>query len=318
MLIMKKILGIFLVNIILLVFAVFIAEGTVWVCENLRMKACGEKYIGVWPIPFHPGIKTFNPDFDYYPNPQEGWGRATEGLNYKKPPIVVFGCSYVYGYLLDKNQTLTYKLAHKSKRPVYSRAFQGWGIQHMLYQVRQDKFYNHVKEPQYAVFVMMFDHFRRLYSINFLSGHLLNEEQNLRYKLKDGKLIQITNSNPFFNFIKRSYVINKFHQAYVNNVILKPKNYENYSKFALEHFIESKEEMQKHWKNTKYIVLYYNKFYNDDKFTKSLEEKGFQVISLPDLTNADLDDDKYKIKDGHPNESAWDLISDKLIKTLRL
>ncbi len=315
---MKNFFRIFLINLILFILFIFLAEGIVWTCENLRMKAHHEKYIGVWPIPFHPGVKPFQMDIDYYPNIKEGWGRETEGLNYKKPPIVVFGCSYVYGYLLNKDQTFTYKLAHKSKRPVYSRAYQGWSIQHMLYQVRQNKFYKYVPEPEYAIYVLMHDHFRRLYSINFLSGHLLNEEQNLRYKLKNGKLIQITNSNPVLNFIKRSYVINKFHQVYVNNVILSPKNYDNYSKFVLEHFIESKQEMQKHWKNTKYIVLYYDPLYNEDKFTKSLEDNGFEVIDIQKLTNVDLYDDKYKISDGHPNEKAWELISDKLIKQLNL
>ncbi len=315
---MKRIFGIILINLSVLFVLAFIIEGFVWGCENLRMKAHHEKYMGVWPIPFHPGVKSFNIDLDYYPNPKEGWGRATEGLNYKKPPIVVFGCSFVYGYLLDKNQTITYKLAHKAKRPVYSRAFQGWSIQHMLYQVRQDKFYKHVPEPEYAVYIMMFDHFRRIYSINFLSGHLLNEERNLRYKLKDGKLIQITDSNPIFNFIKRSYAVNKLHQAYINNIVLKPANYDNYSKFALEHFIESKQEMQKHWKNTKYVVLYYNSFYNQEKFTKELEKNGFEVIYLPELVQADLDEEQYKIPDGHPNEKAWDIISDALIKKLKL
>lgn len=315
---MRKFFKILLINIFIFIFLIFLADGIIWLYENFKLKPYGQTYIGKWPIPFHSGVKHFQMDLDYYPNPNEGWGRETEGLNYKKKPVVFFGCSYVYGYLLDKDQTLTYKIAANAKRPVYSRAFQGWGIQHMLYQVRQQKFYDQVQEPEYAIFLMMFDHFRRLYSINLMSANMLNEERALRYKIKDDTLVEITDSNPFLNSAKRLYLINKLHQAYVKHIILREDNYDEYSRFALKHFIESKQEMEKHWKNTKYIVLYYNDFYNEDEFTKALEDNGFQVISLPALTNVDLEDEKYKITDGHPSEEAFEIISQALIKELKL
>lgn len=316
---MKKILSILAVNIILILFSLFLIDGIIWVCENLRMKIYNEEFFVKLPIPFHPGVKPFYMDLDFYPNPEEGWGRYPVGLDYKKQPIVLFGDSFAYGFQLEDTQTFFYKLSHITKRPVYIRAVPGWGIQHMLFQVRLDKFYEQVKEPEYVIYLMICDHFRRLYCMNFMSGHLLNENRNLRYKFKDGQLVQIHDTNKLLNPVKRLYLTNKMHQVYVNNMILNPKNYDNYSKFALEHFIESKNEMQKHWKNTKFIVLYYHHFLNDNRFTEDLEKAGFTVLSIPDLVDVNLSDKEYNVQEGkHPNEKAWDLLTPIIVDKLGL
>ncbi len=316
---MKRILGIIVINILLICFAFFLIEGIIWACENLRMKIYNEKYIGQWPLPFHPGVKQFNIDLDYYPNPKKQWGREPVGLNYKNKPIVLFGDSFAYGYKLENEQTFYYKLSQITKRPVYVRAVPGWGIQHMLYQTRIDKFYEQVPEPEYAIFLMINDHLRRLYTINLLSGHFLNEERNLRYKLKDGKLIQITDSNILLKPIKKLYLTNKIHQMYLNNVILNHKNYSEYSKFAIEHFVESRNELQKHWKNTKYVIILYQHIYNEKNFIQKLRDKGFIVIPIFSLTNINLNDKEYNIDESlHPNEKAWDLLTPLVVKDLNL
>ena len=316
---MKKILGIIVINILLICLSLFIIEGIIWTCENLRMKIYHEKYNGQWPLPFHPGVKQFTLNLDYFPNPEKDWGRNPVGLNYKNKPIVLFGDSFAYGFELKNEQTFYYKLSEATKRPVYVRAVPGWGIQHMLYQTRLDKFYEQVPEPEYAIFLMIHDHFRRLYTINFLSGHLLNEDRNLRYKLKDGKLVQITDSNILLRPIKKLYLTNKIHQMYLNNVILNPKNYDKYSEFAIEHFVESKNELQKHWKNTKYIVLLYQHINYEEDFMQKLRDKGFDVIPIFSLTDVNLSDKEYNIEEGyHPNEKAWDLLTPLIIKKLNL
>lgn len=322
---MKKFFKILSINILILIIGCFVLDFVIWGFENYSMYKNKEKYIGVWPIPYHPGVKIFNVDFKYFPNPDENWGRMPEGLNYKKKPIALFGCSYVYGYNLQNEQTFSYKLSHKAKRPVYNRAVMGWGIQHMLYQANDPLLYKQVPEPEYVIFVSMFDHLRRLYARNFSSGHLLNEERYLRYKEVDGQLIQKTgvkvNSIPsvFKELMDRSYITSKMYDIYENNFLIKEANYENYSEFLIKHFVQSKEKMQEYWKNTKFVILLYNKMYNEDDLKNRLEKNGFIVIDLQDLTQTDLTTDEFKLKnDPHPNEKAWDLITPKIIEELKL
>ena len=316
---MKKIFLIILTNIILFFIIVLFLELIVWGCENLRIKFQKEVTYKKLPIPFHPGIKKIiNISLKEFKDSTTTWTRKPEGLTYTKKPIVIFGCSYAYGLGLDNEQTFSYKLSHLTNRPVYSRAVAGWGFQHMLNQVRQDKFYVDVPEPEYAIYVMMNDHFRRLYIPTFMSINLLYEDYYLRYEIKDGKLIIKKEKNAFFEFIQRLYITQKIEHFYINNILLKPNNYNQYFPFAVKHLVESKKEMEKHWNKTKYVIVLYQTFPHDDLFIKKLKENDFIVISLKYDYNLNLDLPQYTNPDYHPNDKAWDLLTTKIVKTLDL
>ena len=318
---MKRIIKIIIINIIIFIFLLFIIEVGIWYCENKRLELNKDEFIlknGY--IPFHGGIKKDNIDLNYFPSEENNYGRSPEGLQYKKKkPVVIFGCSYAYGFLLNKNQTLSYKLAQSTKRPVYNRAFTAWGSAHMLTQVRDELFYKQVPEPEYAIFLSMRDHFRRLYIITFMSNEMLFENFYIRYKEKNGELIRITNKNNFLNFIKRLYITQKFHHFYVNNIVLKKDDYTNGYEFYFKQLSESKKEMQKHWQNTKYVFILYDTLKDEDILLNMLKDDGFIVLNLPKLTDENLLDKKYILeKDGHPNEAAWDLLTPIIAKELKL
>ena len=316
---MKKIFLIILTNIILFFIIVLFLELIVWGCENLRIKIQDKNYIGTYLIPFHSGIKRFNyVALEEFKNPKTNLTRKPEGLNYTKRPIVIFGCSYAYGLNLNNEQTFSYKLSHLTKRPVYNRAVSGWGFQHMLNQVRQDKFYVDVPEPEYAIYVMMNDHFRRLYIPTFMSINLLYEDYYLRYEIKDGKLIIKKEKNAFFEFIQRLYITQKIEHFYINNILLKPNNYNQYFPFAVKHLVESKKEMEKHWNKTKYVIVLYQTFPHDDLFIKKLKENDFIVISLKYDYNLNLDLPQYTKSDYKKKKKAWDLLTNKIIESLNL
>ena len=145
---MKKKFLYIVINLLLILVILFGVELSIWNKENQFLKDNGiiqkNESIG-----FHKGIKNFHFDIDHFPTPENGYGVSPEGLNYKKKPIILFGCSYAYGYQLEREQTLTYKLAQNAKIPVYNRAFTGWGIQHMLYQSKIEKLYEILPEPEY-------------------------------------------------------------------------------------------------------------------------------------------------------------------------
>ena len=271
------------------------------------------------PIPFHPGIKRIESiNLEEFKDSKKTWTRKPEGLNYTKKPIVIFGCSYAYGLNLNKEQTFSYKLSHFTKRPVYNRAVSGWGFQHMLNQVKQNQFYIDIPEPEYVIYLMINDHFRRLYVPTFMSASLLDETYNLRYELKDGKLIIKKEKNALLEFIHRLYITQKIEHFYINNILLKSDNYEQYFSFALQHLVESKNEMKKHWKNTKYVVILYQTFPHDNLFIEQLKKNGFIVISLKYDYNLNLHTPEYMSQDYHPKEQAWDLLTKKISESLNI
>ncbi len=315
---MKKIFTTILINILVFILLLFLIEVGIWAWENETLRRNNDFFRQKGILKFHQGIKTFHLDPRYFPTPENGWGRAPEGLNFTSKPIVFFGCSFTYGMNLEKEQTLPYKIAYLAKRPTYNRAYSAWGVQHMLYQTKLEEMYSQLPEPEYAIYTMMHDHFRRLYIITFMRGQMLNEDFNLRYKEKDGKLYEIKHKNHLYNFIKRLYLTNVLFNHYVEKIKLRPENGEEYTNFALKHFVESKEEMQKHWKNTKFVVYFYDYHENYDLLKNKLEKEDFIIIDNKDLTNEDLTAEKYMFADYHPKEAAWDLLVPKLVKELKL
>lgn len=311
---MKKIIRITFINIFLLFLLIFAAEVLIWACENARIKIFNEKNTTGKIIPFHPKPKNYYLSLDYFPQPKSNWGRYPDGLEYSKKPVVLFGCSFAYGFFLKDTETMSYKISRLTKRPVYNRAASGWSIQHMLYQVRQSKFYEKVPEPEYVIFLLINDHFRRLYVPTFLSTQMLSEIYNLRYKCENDRLVLKDRPNKIKDFFKQSYIIQKLEHAYINNFVVAPRNYENYSRFALKHFTESRAAMQKHWKNTKYIIIFYQHFYNDYKFKELLEREGFEVLSLQDLSDIDIYSDEYMQKNYHPTAKAWDVFAPIIVE----
>ena len=316
---MKKLSALIIANLLIFLTLIFAAELLIWGCENIRIKLQNESHLSKLPIPFHQGIKKYVlVNLKEFTNPEIPHTRKPEGTNYKKKPVVVFGCSFAYGFDLENEQTFSYKLSHLTKRPVYNRAVSGWGIQHMLNQVRQSDFYKDVPEPEYAVFIMIKDHFRRLYVPTFMSSHLLSELFNLRYEYKNNELEEKYPKGKLQETIQRSYIVQKLQHFYINNITLNERNYANYMTFAIEHFIESKQAMEKHWKNTKYVIVLYQGFKNDELFKKVLEDNGFIVISVPNDYHINTRAEEYESDTFHPNEKAWNIITPKIAETLNL
>ena len=313
---MKKNYLFLITNIIVFLFLILSVEIIIWVQENKHLRNLGVFPPSIQRLKFHPGVKNFKFDPKTFPTPENGWGRPVEGLEYNKRPIVIFGCSYAYGYSLNNEQTFSYKLSKLAKVPVYNRAWTGWSVQHMLYQTKLDEIYKQIPEPEYVIYVYINDHIRRLYLLSFSSWNILADEQNLRYKEKNGELIEIKNNNPILKQIKRLYFVNKIHHLFVNKFILNEKNKKNCYDFAIKHFTEAKKEMQKHWKNTKYVIFFYEDDKQNNYLKENLKKAGFIIISSCNLTKENLKSSKYLLDNHHPREEAWDLLTPLIMKKL--
>lgn len=140
---MNRILKIIFINVILLLLILITSE---WICfliikhkyePRLKITKAMNKATGrhsLEELKYNYKLNSFN-----YENEKIAM-RNPEGLNYKKLPIILFGCSFTYGDGLNNNQTFSYKLSHLAKRPVYNRAECGWGVQHMLSNLEEKTF----------------------------------------------------------------------------------------------------------------------------------------------------------------------------------
>lgn len=243
--------------------------------------------------------------------------RKPVGLEYKKPPIVLFGCSFTYGYRLNDEQTFGAYLSKLSKRPVYNRAFNAWGFPHMVYQLSRDDFYREVKEPEYVIYVFSKNQMQMMYDYTF---QLWDEAMCLRYKLSNGKLVKVKNPP---KFIRGFYLLKFINQKMARKVIdcnFSQKDEE----LAIAHFKTAKESALKHWKNTKFVVLLYDQTpeteWFDEKFASDLKKNGFIVLKMDDIAGFKVYDAKFQMteNDPHPSERLWQLFTPKLVKTLGL
>ena len=251
------------------------------------------------------------------------WGRLPDGLEYKdKPPIVVFGCSFAYGYGLNYDQTFSYKLAHLLKRPVYNRAAGSWGPQHMYYQTLQDSFYEDTDNADTYIYIMIEDHLMRQQLERFF---VVDEYVYLHYKKQKSNFIMDNYDSKISNFIRGLYIRRIFNQKTATNYKKgNPKELERVNNLSYEYIKASKENNEKRLgKKINFVVIYFEK--NDwvipgkETLTEKLNNAGIQVFSIKELTDENLDSEEYNMKEnGHPKEKTWDLLTPLIAEKIGL
>ena len=231
-----------------------------------------------------------------------------------KKPILLMGCSFMYGYGLESEGNPSYLLAWLTGLPVINRSKPGYGIQHMLYQLKRDDFYDEVREPEYCIFLFIDEHVIRL----FQKATLWPEGfQYLRYKEKGGDFAE---DNTIFYSLYRLYIPNR-----LQHMLAKHRSNADFNKnFNLikKYFICAKNEAGEHWKDTKFVIIVYQRdknFFCDTMRWKELEDDGFQIIYLKDINNGRRATKKDCLDDGfHPNGEFWQRVIPNLVKKLDL
>lgn len=245
------------------------------------------------------------------------------GIDIKKPGVILFGCSFAYGSHLKDNETLSYFLSKYAERIVYNRAFSGWGTQGMLYQTEKPDFVSSLKysimpknaqKPdfnniEYAVYVYMGDHLRRLFmSCIYFDDKLLF----YKYNKKTGRLERKSNFDNFYwhsYLSRRIYRINKAKTAFNHDACA----------FLLKHIKQSSENLKQMLPETKFIVFVYDDDESIKYIEKELNDAGIEVIYLSKLSNTNFHTEEYNIPGfGHPNAKAWEAVSKLLVKKLNL
>ena len=260
------------------------------------------------------------PSFYFY-DVQSIWseiGRPVSGINYRKKPILLFGCSIIYGEGLTENNTFSAILSELTKRPVYNLALRGWTVTHMLRQLQVNKEIENL-DPEYIIYTFITDQKTRLH---FYQGWPWDTGLYLRYKYdKDKKLKPIERRYPFYY----KFYITKFIQDKINK--LKTDNYELTSNLMIDLFKESTKIIKERYPNAKLILLLYkNKncsehspieptknFLNKEEY-KKLSELGFNIINIEQESNKLFCTKEYKIDDYHPSAKMWEEFTPILIK----
>ena len=260
---------------------------------------------------------------DAYKTWKNDWMRKPTGIEYTQEAMIIFGGSFAYGFGLNNNQTMANKISQKLQIPVHNRAVAGGSPAHMLYQLNDENFYKEIPKAKYILYIHTEDEMPRLYRYMEI---LPSNQIFPRYKLTKEKL-EFINTNYLYNKLWALYSV-----RYIQEKIIEPncvKNKDKTFELYCAIFKESKEIIEKRYKNTKFIILKYPQFYPDreNKFDCSgeytnhvgwekLKQLGFIVVDMKELVGNDLCSPNYIInkKDYHPNEQAWDKIIPKLIE----
>ena len=81
----------------------------------------------------------------------------------KLKPILLFGCSFAYGYNIPFETTFSEELGRYTKRPIYNRALNGASPSLMLYQLSNEEFYKTIPQPEYVIYTYIADQACRMF-----------------------------------------------------------------------------------------------------------------------------------------------------------
>ncbi len=238
--------------------------------------------------------------------------RKTSGLNYKKQPIIIFGCSYAYGEFLDDEDTISAKLSKLSERPVYNYAIKGKGLQNTLFIVENKLYDTNIKNPQYAIYIMMSDQIRRLYTNACPDDYVAQP---------------IYKFNKFGEPVIKSSYYPRYRQFYsfyyLNNLVYKyilEKQFDRHNRYVTLYFEQIQRQLKQQFPDIKFIILMFGDKNNFGLDMSRLKDDGFTVISTEELTGINFFDKKYQVseKDIHPNSKVWEIVASKLVEKYKL
>ena len=240
--------------------------------------------------------------------------------NNTKRPILILGCSYARGVGIDGEKGLDFLLFQKTHRDVFKRAFAGGGIQLALDLFQTDYIQKQVPDAEYIIYVFINYHLERLYEYQL---DYLSTEVNQRYELtNDGQLKKIKR-------MKFPLYYSLFSVKLLQKQIASHKYKNEHKDYKLFNAVlnELKNETQKAYKNSKFVVLLYpssgqidnNDATMEDYEIQKLKDEGFIVLDAEKLTDKHIRGLDFRLPDqDHPDIKAWQAIVPSLIRELNL
>ncbi len=299
----KKYLKILLINIIIILFIVISVE-FIFIYSTYKAQNWGNT---LFRYHLYRQIKSYV-TFQYFDTQKDFRPSSYPDTPSNKPPLAVIGCSFVYGYKLNENETISAQLSKYTGRTVYNLGIVGASPREILYMMENDNIRNKlIKEaPEYIIYPYISHHLARLYTdIRFYKPCPY-------YKLKNSKLEY---------YHKNSLIINS--QIYRKILELKYKNITDDEAFGLFciYMKQINEEIKKHYPNTKFVILIYEDNVPDTHHNWNLlKDYGIIVLNASEIAGENIYTTPYFIapNDTHPNAKAWETIVPALSKELNL
>ena len=245
--------------------------------------------------------------------------RNVEYRKSNKKPIIIFGCSFAYGYGLDDNAIFSYKLANITNRTVYNRARPGTGTSFMYRQLLDPEIKKQIPDAEYIIYPMIFDHFKRLFLFrmtDFDTRLMLRYKINKNNELEEEKCLFPPLESLFTTIVVENYISEKSESIEQASIL--------FNKLMDASIKISK----KKYPNSKFVVLiikdpscdnYQEQFKQYQPIFKVLKKKGVIVIEDSELIGNKCLGKEYYIADRyHPSEKFWDEVTPKLAARLKL
>lgn len=227
-----------------------------------------------------------------------------------KRPIILFGCSFVYGDSLKDNETFSAQLSKYTNRSVYNYGVSSGSPKETLYILRYYKELQNIKNPEYIIFTYVTDHKRRLYMYSWTDCEL----DMPRFKKINNSLV--------YDSKKRNILYESRFAILLSEYIAEKKSLLPETNDLLNlYFTEIQKEIKRLYPNTKFAILVY--FEDGTENWNYLLKQGIDVINVQSLIDKDIKDIhsvEYIIApdDIHPNAKAWQVIIPPLVKNLHL
>ena len=242
--------------------------------------------------------------------------RPIAGKNFKKNPIILFGCSDTYGYELGENENFSGVLSKLTKRPVYNMSGVSWTFAHMLKNLQSNPTIENLN-PDYIIYTYINDQRYRMF---FIQGWPSDTGLYLRYRIdKNNNLVEVKTDYPFYwrSYLVKSMQVLSQLQAYTN--------YEKQSKLMLRILQESAKIMKTRYPDAKLIMLLYNENkcekriiptnqYINEEEEKEIKKMGFDIVNIEEEMGYPTCTFEYKVDDFHPSAKFWSEFTPKLIK----
>lgn len=306
-------------NIFLIIFTIFIVDISFFYYTYIKLQpniSSVKEYINVRKdIPSY--FIKLNKYSDSYRKKYINDFRPIMNINSpESKSILIFGCSFAYGYTIDNKETISYIMSKYSDRTIYNRALMGNGIQHIIYQFKEDKrFFEQIKPPKYIFYVLMHygGHFQRLYFTSF--PNTLNKDYYFTYKIKDNKLYE---RKPLFNLYYQLAIIRHIYNKLVIKKVqlLQYKNSHYLFDDVVFYFKTANDIIKEYWGNdTKLIILGFPGN-NIEVWKDKIEQYGIDYIDIQDIIGHDIMNVKSDYWapdiDPHPTGALWNDLLPKL------
>ena len=295
----KKFLKIFIINLVLVIIILFLAE-VLCIFYTFKIRKLTYPNIKLYITRVLETYTSNDYFYDYYFRPVSNPSNPSG-----KPALVTLGCSYTYGLYLEQEETFASQLAEATGRTVYNLGVTGSSPRETLYILSNDelrnKLLNNETNIEYFFYTFISNHLPRIYAnikINPLRPH---------YKLKNGHLEYYEKNR----FLQKSYI-------YRTLMELKYKNKDDIEAFNLFliYMKEINEQIKIHYPNAKLVILLHEDYLRHD--WSELEKEGIIVIKNYEMINTLSPEYTHSNVDVHPNAKAWEIIVPKIVDYLKL